>query len=368
MSTAPAPAPARVHPDVRRRWVAVDHPAWVQAHASTVAVAGDDVLVAWFAGTREGTPDNRVWLARREGDGPWEAPVVVDAGDVARWNPVLAHGPAGDLWLFLKRGDRISAWSTWVRRSSDGGRTWTEASELVAGDVGGRGPVKNPPLLVDGAWLAPASTERWGERPVWEPFVDRSEDDGATWSASPIPLDRARLRGAGAIQPALWLGGDRVHALLRSTEGRALRSSSDDGGCTWSVAEATSLPNNNSGLTVVALPGGRVACIHNPVSGDWGVRCPLVVSVSDDDGATWREAVVVEDGVTPVDDAPLLVPSPPPEGPGFDPADGGVATSGLGEYSYPAAVLADDTLLVTFTWQRRGVVEACVPLSLLSGP
>jgi predicted neuraminidase len=347
--------------------VAVDHPGWTQAHASTVVTDGDDVLAAWFAGTREGAPDNRVWLARRGLTSAWSAPEVVDAGDVARWNPVLARGPEGDLWLFLRRGARISSWSTWARRSADGGRTWSEAFELVPGDVSGRGPVKNPPVVApDGAWLAPGSTEEWGERPRWRPFVDRSEDGGRTWRAAPIPLDVARLRGAGAIQPALWVAGGHVHALLRSTEGRALRSSSTDCGRTWSVAEPTGLPNNNSGLTVVPLPGGRVACVHNPVAGDWAARCPLVVSVSDDDGRTWREAVTVEDGVTPVADDPFLVPSLPPPGPAFEPADGGVGTDGSGEYSYPAAVLARDTLLITYTWQRRGIVEALVPLEALT--
>ncbi len=352
---------------MRRRWVAVDHPGWRQAHASTVLTHADGALAAWFAGTREGTPDNRVWLARRGPRGPWEEPVVIDAGEVARWNPVLAHGQAGDLWLFLRRGARISAWTTWVRRSTDGGRTWSDAAELVPGDVGGRGPVKNPPVLASGgAWLAPGSTEEWGDRPRWQPFVDRSEDGGRTWHAAPIPLDRRRLRGAGAIQPALWVLGGRVHALLRSTEGRALRSSSTDGGRTWSVAEPTDLPNNNSGLAVVALPGGRVACVHNPVAGDWGARCPLVVSLSGDDGRTWRQTLVVEDGRTPVEDEPPLVPSPPPPGPALEPADGGVGTDGTGEYSYPAAVLDRDGLLITYTWQRRGIVEAVVPLALLA--
>ncbi len=352
---------------MRRRWVAVDHPGWVQAHASTVVAHDGDVVAAWFAGTREGTPDNRVWLARRGPGAAWGRPVVVDAGRVARWNPVLAHGPAGDLWLFLRRGARISEWSTWVRRSADGGRTWSEAVELVPGDVGGRGPVKNPPVVApDGAWLAPGSTEEWGERPRWQPFVDRSQDGGHTWHAAPIPLDRERLRGAGAIQPALWVADGRVHALLRSTEGRALRSSSADGGRTWSVAEPTGLPNNNSGLTVVPLPGGAVACVHNPVAGDWAARCPLVVSVSTDDGRTWRQVVTVEDGVTPVEDDPFLVPSPPPAAPAFEPADGGVGTDGTGEYSYPAAVVVRDTLLITYTWQRRGIVEALVPLAALA--
>lgn len=368
MTATSARPPAAVDRRVRRRWVHVDGPERFQAHASSVLVVDGEVLVAWFAGTHEGATDTRVRLARRAPGEAWSEPQVVLPADVPHWNPVLAHGPDGAVWLFAKRGPRISAWSTWVARSTDGGRTWSDAMELVPGDAGGRGPVKNPPLLLpDGAWLAPGSTERWGDAPEWSPFVDRSTDAGRTWEKVPIPLDRPRLRGAGAIQPALWAGAaGSLHALLRSTEGRALRSSSSDGGRTWSTAEPADLPNNNSGLTVVALPGGRAACVHNPVSGDWAPRCPLVVSVSDDDGRTWRYAATVEDGRTPVDDDPFLVPALPPRGvAAFAPADEGVATAGVGEYSYPAAVLHDDALLVTYTWQRRGVVEAHVPLDLL---
>ncbi|WP_418607336.1 sialidase family protein [Georgenia sp. SUBG003] len=328
---------------------------------------GDGLVAAWFGGTHEGTPDNRIWLARRAGGSPaWAEPTVVAGGDQAHWNPVLAHGPDGSVWLFYKRGPLISRWSTWFRRSTDGGATWTEPAELVPGDAGGRGPVKNPPLLLpDGTWLAPGSHERWGDEAAWDAFVDRSVDGGRTWDLAPVPLDRRDVRGAGVIQPALWLSGSTVRALMRSTEGSAFRSCSTDGGRSWSPAEPTELANGNSGLTVVNLGGGVVACVHNPVAEDWGARCPLVVSVSADDGDTWRQAaVVVEDGVTPVDDDPGRLPAlPPPRS--FAPADAGVATTGVGEYSYPAAVVTDGTLVITYTWQRRGIVEARVPLSLL---
>lgn len=355
-----------IHPSVTRRWVAVDHPGWRQAHASSVLAVDGDLVAAWFGGTREGTPDNRIWLARRpSGAATWGAPDVVAAGDEAHWNPVLAHGPDGAVWLFYKRGPLISRWSTWFRRSTDGGATWTEPAELVPGDAGGRGPVKNPPLLLpDGAWLAPGSHERWDGGATWDAFVDRSTDGGRTWSLAPVPLDHGHLRGAGVIQPALWRSGSTVHALMRSTEGWAYRSRSEDAGRTWSPAAPTGLANGNSGLTVAELGGGTVACVHNPVAEDWGARCPLVVSVSPDDGATWGEAVVVEDGLTPVDADPGRRPAlPPPRS--FSPADGGVETSGVGEYSYPAAVVDQDALVITYTWQRRGLVEARVPLSLL---
>ncbi|MDA3625731.1 exo-alpha-sialidase [Saccharopolyspora sp. WRP15-2] len=346
-----------------RRFVTVDDPRWRQCHASTVAVIGGSPVVAWFAGTREGTPDNRIWLSDPTGVH------ALDTGrDVAHWNPVLAPDPSEDgvLWLFAKAGPRISEWVTLVTRTRDGGVTWDPPRELVPADrSGGRGPVKNPPLATpEGRWLAPASVEHWSEPARWEPFVDVSADGGATWSRAPIPVDRAALRGAGHIQPSLWLGPDGPVALMRSTEGHAHRAVSGDGGVSWSAAAPTGLPNNNSGLCAVALPSGRIACVHNPSSQDWGSRCPLVVSLSDDDGMTWRQAAVVDDGVTPVDPTVPLVLAPRAR-PGFVPGDAGVVTSGVAEFSYPTAVIDGFDLLITYTWQRRGIVLARLPLSLL---
>jgi predicted neuraminidase len=62
----------------------------------------------------------------------------------------------------------------------DHGTTWSEPKELIAGDHGGRGPVKNKNIvLADGTWLAPASLEGpkpGGKRRVWRAFVDISHD------------------------------------------------------------------------------------------------------------------------------------------------------------------------------------------------
>lgn len=361
-----------VTPGVIRRFAASPRHAsgelWHQCHASSVLAVGDRLLCAWFAGTEEGTSDNRIWGSWRDPNGVWSDPrIIAGTTPVAHWNPVLAHAPNGEVWLFHKRGGRISSWSTWVCTSSDEGATWSEPRELVPGDTGGRGPVKNPPIrAADGAWLAPGSTEEWNSAgAVWESFVDRSVDGGSTWTASQIPLARGGLQGAGIIQPALWTSGARVGALMRSTEGRAYVSFSSDGGRTFGPAEASSLPNNNSGLTVAQLPGGFLACVYNPTTTNWGSRCPLAVAVSSD-GRDWVPAVVVEDGVTPLDG---FDPSLPAESStGFQPRDEGVRTDGTGEYSYPAAVVCGGELVITYTWQRKAIAFASVPLNLLTHP
>lgn len=325
-------------------------------HASTLAVlAGGDVLVAWFAGSAEGAPDTAIRLARRRG-GRWEpSRVVADVAPVAHWNPVLFAAPGGDVHLFFKVGGRIPAWSTWTSVSADGGETWSAPRELVPGDRGGRGPVKNPPVAcADGSWIAPASLEAGR----WTCFADVSRDGGRTWHAgSPVPADPGRWPGRGLIQPALWESEPgHVHLLARSSAGRIARSDSGDGGRTWTPARDAGLANPNSGIGLAQLGDGRLVLAHNPAGGDWGPRTPLVLSVSGDGGSTWRRAATLAGG------APGAV------GGGFEPTDRGVVASGRAEYSYPTVVAGGDGVLVSFTSERRAIAVAEVRAEALGAP
>ncbi|WP_152024723.1 exo-alpha-sialidase [Tessaracoccus flavescens] len=251
--------------------------------------------------------------------------------------------PTAEIWLFFKRGHTIDAWTTWVGRSEDCGRTWSELAELVPGDTsGGRGPVRQSPLRIDDAWLAPGSVELW-DPPTWDCFIDASTDGGVTWRRTPVPLDHATLRGAGCIQPALVPGtGARLVMLTRSTEGRVFRGATDDP-TDWPPLTPTTLPNNNSGIAAVALPDGRIWCAHNEASGDWASRSRLVISSTSDDGLTWQRVTVLEDGVAEGDGTPVTA------------AATGVVTDGVGEFSYPAMVVVGDEVWLTWSWQRRSI-------------
>ncbi len=150
-----------------------------QCHASTlVLLENDEILAAWFGGTYEKHPDVAIWLARRK-EGKWSDPVkVADVEGVPCWNPVLFRDDDGKVYLFYKVGYTIPKWYTMLITSDDGGYTWTEPAELVKGDIGGRGPVRNKPIiLTDGTWLAPASIET---ETAWDAFVDISKDNGKT--------------------------------------------------------------------------------------------------------------------------------------------------------------------------------------------
>ncbi|KIL41460.1 neuraminidase (sialidase) [Gordoniibacillus kamchatkensis] len=319
----------------------VDEPKpFESCHASHLALLPNgDVLAVWFGGSREGADDVAIWCSRRE-NGKWGIPfVVADEPELPHWNPVLFARPDGTLLLFYKVGRQIKSWYTKWMVSSDLGRTWTRPVELVDGDRGGRGPVRNKLLVLsDGTWLAPASSEDG----MWKAFVDVSTDQGKSWARSEdieitsfmqaaeqkgqsgIPVSEQSFAGRGVIQPTLWESKPgTVHMMLRSSEGRIYRSDSTDYGKTWCAAYATDLPNNNSGIDVAKTADGSLVLIYNPVGINWGPRSPLVLRVSKNNGATWGEQFVLEDGA--------------------------------GEYSYPAILADGDDICLTYTWRRENI-------------
>jgi len=299
---------------------------FAQGHASTlVKASGSTYLVAWFGGTHEKHPDVGIWLSRGDGK-QWSAPVeIAKVREDAHWNPVLFKASDKEIILYFKVGSTIDEWETWFMTSADLGKTWSTPRELVPGDHGGRGPVRNKPIrLSNGVLIAGASNEK---DKVWNAFVDRSEDQGKTWKSSAyLELDRKEIDGEGIIQPTLWESSPgEVHMLLRSSSGFICRSDSKDFGKTWSQVYKTSLPNPNSGIDLVKLSDGKLALVYNPDNKNWGDRSPIKLAISADNGVTWPTQVDIEAGAKE------------------------------DEYSYPAIVASGDTVSVTYTWKRQNI-------------
>lgn len=299
-------------------------------HASTLVEAPDGALVAaWFGGTAEQNPDVCIYATRFE-NGRWSLPAAVASGlqpDGTRypcWNPVLFQPDNGPLMLFYKVGPDPRSWWGMVQTSTDGGRTWGEARRLPPGLFG---PIKNKPVrLPNGHILAPSSTEHDG----WRVHFERSEDGGATWSATPAVNAGHNI---AAIQPAvLLLGGNRILALGRTRQGRIFRVESADLGRTWGAMTLTDLPNPNAGIDAVTLRDGRQLLVYNHTSRG---RSPLNVAVSDD-GTAWQAALVLEN-------------------------------EPRAEFSYPAVIQASDGLVhITYTWKRQKVKHVVLDPSRLS--
>ncbi len=302
-----------------------DDQPYPECHASTLVHLKDGkFLAAWFGGTKEKSDDVGIWMTKGK-PGEWGKTFeVAKIKNDAHWNPVLFRAPDNKIFLFFKVGKQIPQWQTWVKTSDDDGETWSEAKELVKDGYGGRGPVRNKVIVLsDGTWLAGASNEQG----LWNTFFDRSKDNGTTWQATPyLQIDRNEIKGKGIIQPTLWESAPgQVHALLRSTSGFVCRSDSKDYGQTWSPVYKTSLPNPNSGIDVARLGDGTLVLAYNPTGKDWGSRGKLALAISFDNGKTWPKKIDLEDGNI------------------------------KDEYSYPAIITFNDSIAVTYTWNRKKI-------------
>jgi predicted neuraminidase len=110
-----------------------------------------------------------------------------------------------------------------------------------------------------------------------------TDDWGATWTTS------TPLVGGGNIQPSIVEKKDgRLYTLMRDNgplPKRLHASESNDQGKTWSKVVDSSIPNPGSGAEVIALRNGHWVLIHNDTERG---RHSLAVSISDDEGATWK--------------------------------------------------------------------------------
>jgi predicted neuraminidase len=285
-------------------------------HASTlVELEPGKLMAAWFGGKSEGAKDVQIWASTFDGKKWGELSVVGTEPGQPCWNPVLFKTAKGTLTLWYKAGPSPQTWTGFVRTSADNGKTWSKPEMLPAGFFG---PVRAKPIqLANGTILAGTSLESHRN---WTPFVDRSADDGKTWTRSNAFHVPEKF---GQIQPTLVEAkGGRVVALMRSRDPRAVcRAESKDGGATFSAAGATTLPNPSAGIDAVRTKGGDVFLIYNPTERG---RSPISLARSADDGKTWKKVADLE--------------------------------TEPGEFSYPAMIeSAAGTLEITYTWMRTHI-------------
>ena len=122
-------------------------------------------------------------------------------------------------------------------------------------------------------------------------LVAISDDQGKTWKAS------KPIVGLGNVQPSIVRKKDgTLVAYMRDNGGapaRAMQSTSDDEGETWSIATDTDLLNPGSSLETLRLQDGRWLMAYNDTEDG---RHRLALSCSDDEGHTWKWKRLVENG------------------------------------------------------------------------
>ncbi|MDQ3624936.1 MAG: glycoside hydrolase [Verrucomicrobiota bacterium] len=218
--------------------------------------------------------------------------------DTIRMNHAAGLAKNGDLlvlvsgWTNVKQPERPkqdpfrdAVLRSWVCRSADGGRTWTQHKEFPPPEPGWTEFIPFGPIFAgeDGAlhtscyageFLDPSKTYKTKGYRSWH---FRSDDDGRTWRP-------ASVIGPKHNETALFpLGGKRWIAAARIEAMELFRS--DDDGATWQGPQRVSERNEINGQ-ITRLKDGRLLLSYGTrVKDQYGVLAKL----SSDEGRTWSE-------------------------------------------------------------------------------
>jgi len=297
---------------------------WHNHSSSIVELPGGDLLVCWFHGSGERTADDVRILGARwsKQTRKWSAPFdLADTPGFPDTNPTMFVDSKKRLWLFWPV-ILANEWETALMKykmTSDYGGTgaprWTHADNILlipknfterTTEVLKR-DLKNTPYGRYAQRLVGMTSDKLSARLGWftrtHPIelpggrillplysdgysfglMAISDDGGQTWTAS------EPIVGYGNIQPALVQKKDgSIVAYMRDNgppPKRILVSTSKDQGVSWTPAEDTTLPNPGSSVEAITLRDGRWLMVYNDLEND---RNSLAVSVSDDEGASWK--------------------------------------------------------------------------------
>jgi len=339
-------------------------------HGSTVVELADgSLIVCWFHGSGERTADDVVVRGARlpRGGTAWSEPfLMADTPGYPDTNSTMFVDPQKRLWL-LWPTILANEWHTALMKyriasnpAGAGAPRWdvsevlhvtpgedfvrivheetdrTLASGAHAGQtvayLEGRKAQASDKLSRRLGWMTRAHPVVIdGTRlivPLYSDGFDFSlmaytDDWGATWRTS------TPLVGAGNVQPTIARRRDGTLVAYMRDNGpppkRLMVSRSMDRGETWSAVEDSDIPNSGSGAEVIVLRSGRWLLINNDLERG---RHRLTVSLSEDEGQTWRWSRALEEDPTPSADQQQN-----------------------GQYHYPSIIQASDgTIHATYSY------------------
>ena len=302
--------------------------------SSIVVLPNGDLLACWYRGSGERQADDVQVLAarRKKGSKAWSAPfVLADTPGFPDTNPVLWIDQKKRLWFF---------WQTIVANE------WhTAVTQIrISSDYLKDGPPKwdsSQPLFIKPRNLAERVREMAARHPegpaaqFWQTMLKRAEDkyfsrmgwmgrakplqlpsgrillplysDGFSFSLAALSSDHGAtwtasepILGPGPVQPSFALRRDgSIVAYMRDNgppPKRVQVSESRDNGETWTPAEDSGIANSGTGLEVLMLKDGRWLLINNDTERG---RHRLTVSLSEDEGRTWKWSRALESDSRP---------------------------------------------------------------------
>lgn len=275
---------------------------------------------AWYTGKgKRGveSPSSYVVLATSGDDGKsWAEKMVVQARRfVHTYDPCLWNDPQGRMWFFWAQSaglqdGRMGVWAMVTENADAEEPDWTRPRRIANGVM-----LNKPTVLKNGDWLLPVGLWRDNTN---VPNVKFDPDELAPYTIDMLTHDLGEERGSNVYRSTdagktferigqVRIPGTRVDEhmiverkdgslwmLLRNTGGIA-QSVSTDGGKTWSDGSIY-LPGRtyrNKRFFLRRLKSGALLLVRNDSTD--GQRTHLTAFVSDDDGATWKGGLVLDE-------------------------------------------------------------------------
>ena len=296
---------------------------WHNHSSSIVELPNGELFVCWFHGSGERQADDvKILAARKPKDGQWSAPFdLADTPGFPDTNPVLFVDSKRRLWLFWP-AILANQWETALMKykvstdySGAGAPKWSHADNilLIPKNMVERvtalyqRDLRPTPFDQRASRMVAMAADKLSSRLGWftrthpielasgriivpmysdgysMSLMAISDDGGQTWFGS------EPIVGHGNIQPALVRRRDGGLVAFMRDAGpppKLIQTSiSKDQGVSWSIAEDTAMPNPGSSVEAITLRDGSWLTLSNDLEKG---RNSLLVSISDDEGATWK--------------------------------------------------------------------------------
>lgn len=228
--------------------------------------------------------------------------VVEREGDMNVMSVTLLRLKDGRIGLWYLKKNSETDCKPLLRISSDEGKTWSAPIECIT-DKNGYFVLNNSRViqLKNGRLIMAVARHRddngkWSNQATLYSYY--SDDAGKTWKSSKEVPNTTDIitQEPGLVE----LKDGRVMMIIRASGGKQQVSYSKDKGHTWTHIEETNIYSPLSPATIVRIPKkGDLLMIwnNNPKKeAGWhgGVRTPLTVAISKDEGKTWIHTKDIE--------------------------------------------------------------------------
>jgi len=206
-------------------------------------------------------------------------------------SPALLRLDNGEILCFVNVKNSMRDCGPWVKRSSDGGKTWGPLQRLPYDGYGGVG-CDRAIQISTGRVLLPCwvSLDELKSSHAW---VFYSDDRGRVWRRTDlisVPKGSSgRATDPAAEEPMIVeLRDGRLMMILRTYLTYIYKCHSSDGGATWTPPQNSGIPSPGSMATLKRMPDGNLLLIWNwappeKINGPWP-RDFLSTAVSTDEG------------------------------------------------------------------------------------